>query len=210
MKRSGYVVGFDLSLTAPASVALPIGWKPGDWKSVKTSLLKVPAPGSDDLRGQLERYAAIAHWAFDVVAGIYRGPAFEGAVDVFRESYGFRQNTASGSRLMESGGIVVHELYRKFKIATRPVAASTARKFLLGFNPSKRTGHDAKVAVHSALWKAGAPLDRKLVEKWARWKARGASLWGEDVCDAFVVANWGLTEVGCAGLTVAQVETKKR
>ena len=46
-----WVLGFDLSLTAPAAVALPLDWRPGDWKRVKSWLIKPIAPKTDDTRG---------------------------------------------------------------------------------------------------------------------------------------------------------------
>jgi len=186
-----WIIGFDLSLAAPAAAAIPIGWKPGSWRKVETSIIKPPSPATDDIEGQFKRYITIAAWAIGFV-GRFAGGA-RGTARVFRESYGFNQNTKNGSRIMESGGVVCCDLYRRFGCVVRPVAASSARKFLLGFNPSKRTGHDAKVEVRAALYKAGA-----------------SKKWDDNICDAFVVANFGLTEVGTVGLTVAKNVGKKR
>ena len=184
----GWIIGFDLSLTAPAAVALPLDWRPGSWRRVEAEVIRPPPPGSaDDLVAQQRRYITIAGWAVGFVS------RFSGTRHLFRESYGFNQNTANGSRLMESGGIACCDIYRRYKLAVRPVAASSARKFLLGFNPSKRTGHDAKVEVRAALYKAGA-----------------SKKWDDNICDAFVVANFGLTEVGAVGLSVAEPTNKKR
>lgn len=183
-----YVIGLDLSLTAPAAVAIPIGWRPGNWRAVDADLLKPDAPSKDDLEGQFRRYRVIAEWA-KKFAATHGGGA---VAATFRESYGFSQNTTGGSRIMESGGIVCYTLYTAFAIVPRPVAANSARKFLLGFSPSKRTGHNAKVEVQAALFKAGAPKK-----------------WEENICDAFVVANFGLTELGQTGVSVAGAGGRK-
>lgn len=184
----GWVIGFDLSLTAPAAVAIPLDWRPGTWRRVESSLIRPPEPPKDaPLEWHMRRYITIAAWAVGFVS------RFVGPRHVFRESYGFNQNTKNGSRIMESGGIACCDIYRRFGDVVRPVAASSARKFLLGFNPSKTTGHNAKVEVRAALYKAGA-----------------SKKWDDNICDAFVVTNFGLTEVGAVGLTVAKNTGKKR
>lgn len=55
----------------------------------------------------------------------------------------------------------------------------TVRKFLLGRLPKE----DRKVWVSRMLWEAKAPFE------------------DEDQCDAFAVANWGLSELGAPCLT---------
>ncbi len=189
-----YAIGFDLSLTAPAAVALPLDWKPGDWKNVRFWLLKPPAPKSDDVAGQLERYAAISQWAWDRYVEVGRPASY--AV----EAYAFSKNNASASKLMELGGIVRLNLYGAQQCPLPVViAASSARKTLLGKVP--RT--DQKLAVQVALYNVGAPLDPKLVEGHVK-RPRYATpdTWEENVCDAFVVANHFLGELGGTVLTL--------
>jgi hypothetical protein len=179
-----WVVGFDLSLTAPAAVALPLDWHPGTWKHVKAWLGRPPTPkGQDDLKGQLDRYIAIAQWASDCVREL--GPASSKAIRCYVENYGFSANTANASRIQESGGAVKILLYQRFGLVLQPVTSSAARKLTLGFNP-RRPKHDPKVAVQSAVFSFGAP-----------------KTWGENECDAFLVAQFGLSEEGGKILTLS-------
>jgi len=181
-KAKAWVIGFDLSLTAPAAVALPLDWKPGSWKEVRAWLLKPKAPSTDDLHGQLIRYWQIAEWALAIaakciVAGQDGGEAI--SPDCFVEGYGFSKNNSQASRLMENGGIVKMMLFRECNIILKPVATNTARKLFLGAVPKK----DPKLAVQQALFAAGAP-----------------KVWEENICDAFVCCNYGLSEVGSPAL----------
>ncbi len=190
-----YAIGFDLSLTAPAAVALPLDWRPGDWQRVRFWLLKPPAPKSDDVAGQLVRYAAISQWVLNCYAAVGRPKQY--AV----EAYAFSKNNASASKLMELGGIVRMNLYYGCLESPLPVvvAASSARKTLLGKVPRS----DQKLAVQVALYNVGAPLDPKLVEgRVKRPKHATSGTYEENVCDALVIANHFLSELGGRFLTV--------
>lgn len=170
---TAYALGFDLSLTAPAAVAIPLNWRPGAWRSVKSWLYKIPEkerPSNDDTRGQYERYIKIADWAVDVAREV------RASVRYGIENYAFSRNNAQASRLMELGGIVRIQLYGAHAMIATVVSASSARKLLLGKVPRS----DQKLAVQYALFNAaGAPKD-----------------WEENICDAFTVTNWMLTELG--------------
>lgn len=92
---------------------------------------------------------------------------------VFVEDYAFSRANCAHS-LGEVGGVV------KLACAERgwpvqSVTASQARKFLLGALPKA----DQKVKTHLALYRAGAP-----------------KTFSGDELDAFVVASWGLSELG--------------
>ena len=205
---SPHVLGFDLSLRAPAAVALPLDWHPGDWKRVRTWATTTPEPETTaDLIGQLKRYRFIASWALDVVRTVNAWPRSVVA-GAYVEDYGFRQNTAHASRIMGSGEIVRLELYERLKCLLIPRTAATCRKFMLGVIPRK--AGDPKVVVQAALWRAGAPLAKRLVEKHTRWRARASECWSEDVCDAFVVCNAGLAESGGTALSLAAPEGNGR
>ena len=173
-----WVLGFDLSLTAPAAVALPLDWRPGDWKRAKTWKLSPKQPkDKDDLKGQIERQIEIAEWASSCVRGL--GPASSKALRVYVENYGFSRNNASASRIQESGGITKALLYKRHAAIMTPVSSSEARKVTLGFNP-RRPKHDPKVVViDTVVNKFGAP-----------------KAWTEDQCDAFVVCQFGLSQEG--------------
>ena len=180
--KSPWVIGLDLSLTAPAGVALPLNWRPGDWRAVKWWLDHPKAPKNDDRRGQLERYAHIAAWVREVVwatVGVTRGPPGSDLAGCYIEQYAFSRNNSQASRLMELGGIARMKLFG-LDVVPATVNTSPARKLLLGKVPRS----DQKIAVQRFLFDAGAP-----------------KAWEENICDAFVVANYGLSE--CGGVALA-------
>jgi hypothetical protein len=179
-KKLGYALGFDLSLSAPAAVALPLDWKPGDWKRVKTWLLKPKGPKSDDTRGQYERYGIISDWAW-ALTGELGAPGLYGI-----EQYAFSRNNAQASKLMELGGIVRLRLFQARDMIAQVVSTSPARKLFLGDVPQS----NPKVAVQLALFnRCGAP-----------------KTWDENQCDAFIVANFMLSGFGKPVLTIATKE----
>jgi hypothetical protein len=139
-------------------------------------------PKDDDLLGQMRRYDEIASW----VIGITANKVVSG---VFVENYGFSQNSKAGSRIMESGGIVKFVFFKEHGWPMRPVAQNTARKLLLGKCPQK----DVKVAVQNALFS----------------QCKAPRTWTEDQGDAFVIANYGLSEVGGTCLTLATPAKRK-
>jgi hypothetical protein len=185
-----WCIGFDLSLRAPAAVALPLDWRPGDWKRVKAWLGVPPEPESkDDYKGQMARYRWIADWADKCVRGLGK-VRVHGAV----ESYGFSKNNSYASHIMGSGEIVKLVLWERHGLALQPFTSSACRKLLLGFNP-RRPQHDPKLEVQRALFAAKAP-----------------KTWDENVCDAFCCCNYALSELGGKILNIMPVEkpTKKR
>lgn len=180
--KSPWVIGFDLSLTAPAGVALPLNWRPGDWRRVKVWLDHPKAPKSDDQPGRLCRYRLIADSArrfIESVMGV-RGAPGPRLAGCYIEQYGFSKNNAQASKLMELGGIVRLDLFEKMGIVAETVGTSPSRKLLLGKVPKS----DPKIAVQLCLFKAGAP-----------------KRWEENICDAMCVVNWGLSE--CGGIALA-------
>ena len=200
---TAHVIGFDLSLRAPAAVALPLDWRPGDWRRVRTWTTSTPDPASlDDHRGQLVRYRFIANWALDLVRDV--GP--KQIASAWVENYGFSKNNRQASRGMGSGEIVKLELFERLSIIVTPLTASTCRKFMCGTIPRAA---EPKLIVQATLWGAGAPLARKLVEKHARWRDRGGA-WTEDECDAFVICNTGLAESGGTALSLAAPERPRK
>ena len=96
------------------------------------------------------------------------------------EDYAFSRRSSSVTKLAELGGHARCEFLSYGRVLT-PVPASAARKLLLGKLPRK----DAKVAVQAALYGADALLNN------------------DNECNAFAVANFGLSEQGCVALTLA-------
>lgn len=177
-----WILAFDLSLKAPAAVALPRDWRPGDWKRVKSWLARPKVPEGGDLTGEVQRYMAIAEWAEGVISDVIRGQHAQ-EVHAYVEAYGFKKNNSWASRLMESGGVVKATVYMRHAMILTPVNASTARKLLLGKLPRS----DQKIAVQRAVFAAKAP-----------------KTWEENICDAFVVCNFGLSEMGGVAMTLAE------
>ena len=177
-----YAVGFDLSLVAPAAVALPLDWHPGDWRRVHAWLLKTKTPDSKaDLEGQMRRSDEIAKWAAKIVgscSSLGERPA------CFVENYGFNKNNANASRIQESGGAVKLEIWRRWGVTLTTVTASQGRKLFLGKNPQS----DPKTHVQLALFN----------------KCKAPKTWDENQADAFVVVNFGLATLGGKFATVAR------
>jgi Holliday junction resolvasome RuvABC endonuclease subunit len=100
--------------------------------------------------------------------------------NVFVENYAFSRSSSSVTKLAELGG-AIRVLFRMRDLVLRPVVASSARKLLLGKLPRK----NAKVAVQQALY------------------AHGALFHNDDECDAYVVANFGMSELGLTAMSLA-------
>jgi hypothetical protein len=185
---TAWVIGFDLSLRAPAAVALPKDWRPGDWKSVRAWLLKTKAPedGADQI-GQMKRYLEISDWAVEVVGLIFKRSS---RISLYVEDYGYSKNNKNAAHIMESGGIVRADIWRRFGVPMTNVSASHARKLAFGFNP-RRPAYDPKVFIQDTVFNT--------------FKAPKA--WGENECDAFLIAQAGLSDLG--GLILTLQETMK-
>jgi hypothetical protein len=169
------VIGIDPSLTRSAVVIIPPGWELGDWLTLRWCSVEVP-PGDGTERQRVERMGEIVHDLVEFVHSNSWSPS-----RAFVESYAFNARSASVTKLAELGGILRHQYLIEFGTALEPVTASQARKQLLGKLPRK----DQKLAVQLALGRAGAPFEN-----------------GDEV-DAFVCANFGLTECGLTALSLA-------
>lgn len=100
-----------------------------------------------------------------------------GSPAVFIEQYAFTSQTGHAHAAGELGGAVKLALHQQ-AFLIHVVAPASARK-LLGKAPRK----DAKVWTQAQVYKMGAPR-----------------VWTGDELDAFVVANYGATEVGVPAL----------
>lgn len=197
------VIGLDLSLKRPAAVCIPAGWKIGDWDELDW-WAGDEVPGVDDHGDDVGRCKRLI-WISDQVLNfvINRNVSHH----VFAEDYAFSQSGPTARKLAENAGVTRVELYRYGRVM-RTVVAASARKLLLGKCPQQ----DQKLIVQAALYRAGAPVSEKIVRKYVpEYRAPkigghprpGRGLWGEDECDAFVVANWGRSEIGLTGLSLA-------
>lgn len=193
-------VGLDLSLSSPAGVCLPPAWRPGDWRGLLAWSLTTPKVTEGDERARVDRLVDIGAGVTDFILESHRISGARPAVAI--EQYAFSRQSAAVTKLAELGGVVRFLLKQSLDfdpIVTRTLTAHQGRQLLLGKVPRE----DPKLYVQAALWKAGAPLEQKLVEKWTRWKKRGEVLWNEDVCDAFVIANVLRAELRLPALCLA-------
>jgi hypothetical protein len=184
-RRRRGVVGFDLSLRAPAACFIPPGWALGDWACADFGYEtfdprhEVRDEEHAELRAAYRRIGAIVHWAADFVEMHQNRHACP--VEVFVENYAFSKSSSSVTKLAELGGAMRFHFYVARRTVVRSVVASSARKLILGKLPRK----DVKTVTQQALWDHGAPF------------ADG------DQADSFVVANAGLSELGLPFLSLA-------
>jgi Holliday junction resolvasome RuvABC endonuclease subunit len=149
---------------------------PRDWELGKWSDLRWTSLETAPVETEHDRIVRIIK-----IVGHVREFALENrASDCFVEGYAFSARSSSVTKLAELGGHARVE-FLSYGRMLRTVVASQARKLLLGKLPQK----NAKVMVQQALYAHGAPFSN------------------DDECDAFVVANFGLSELGLTALTLA-------
>jgi hypothetical protein len=172
-----WVFGFDLSLTASACAALSLDWRPGDWKSVRTFLLKPKTIKDDDVAGQLSRYALTSNWAHDCIEKATSMPLGSGRA--VAGCFIARPNAWAALQTIELGGFVRVRMWDETGVVPQTVSASQARALLLG----PRAG--------------GTVLRDALLNR-----GKAPKTWSEGLCSAFAVANFGLSESGGTALTL--------
>lgn len=169
------VLGLDLSLRGAGMVAVPAFWG-GDWNRVARHTFgeALARDAADALR--VGRLTRIA-------AMIVEFARRHGTTDAIVEGYSFASQSSQAHSLGELGGVVRHQLVEKLGIVPASVPVHSARKLLLGKLPRK----DAKIATRAYLTKCGMPAS-----------------WSMDEGDAFVVANYLLSELGAYALVAAE------
>lgn len=170
------VIGLDLSLRCAAAVALPLRFSDGlRWPSVRFTTVGRELPKSATEAQRCARMRQISDALLTFVQGT-------DAASVWVEEVAFNQR---GAMARENAGLawVVKLALIEAGYVVRTVPASAARKVFLGH---ARKG--AKKDVQRALAEIGAPF--------------AAS---NDVCDAFVIANYGGSELGGGCLMLGEV-----
>lgn len=177
------VLALDLSLTAPGMVAVPLDWG-GDWSRIQRATFtpKLPKEATEGERIERLRYISKNIVAFALM---------HCCTTAIVEQYAMRPMSQMGHsfHLGELGGVVKLDLTRSVGIPIEVTSPARARKLILGKLPRK----DVKLATRFALTSMGLP-----------------PAWTEDEADAFVLANWKLSELGGHALIVPQQETEKR
>jgi len=173
------IMGLDLSLRGPALCCLPIDWIPGDWESLGS----YQRLHTEEMRG---------HERVDFIVDVIESMVIAESVRyVFIEEYAFSYNTSSVTMLAELGGAVKRMLRKNHKIIPVSVVASSARKLLFGTIHRMKKA-ELKEYIMAQMVKMGAPFGDN-----------------HDLCDAFVVANFGLSHFGRPCL-MQESEPKKR
>lgn len=168
------VVGLDLSLTGPAAVAIPPRWVIGMWSALYAWTREYPPIKEGYEVGRAARLVEISAAVEEFILQVSVRRSCP--VVVYVENYAFQKRSSSVTKLAELGGAVRARLYQRAPgLVPIPVVAASARKLLLGKLPQK----EQKYAVQAAVFAAGAPKE-----------------WTEDVVDAFVVSNAGLSDLG--------------
>ncbi len=176
---TAYVLGLDLSLTRAAAVLVPVGFQ-GDFATVQTAI------AGHGLRGEVSpttrdaRCLDVAHTVEEFVAGVRVAGAYV-------EDYAF-SNSHGSHQLGELRGVLRRTLIARYGWAPVPVNQATVRKLFFGKVPKKPEGARTdwlKNFLLASVREAGAPFRH------------------HDEADAFLVANYGLTECGGVALTLA-------
>jgi Holliday junction resolvasome RuvABC endonuclease subunit len=170
------VLGLDLSLTGAGLVAVPSDWS-GSWGRIARTTVGHPLKKN---ASEADRIGRLVRISAEVVtfAEAHRCTA------AVLEQYAFTSRHAHAHSLGELGGICKVLLTERCRIPVDVVPPASARKLILGRLPRK----DVKAHTRAALTRMGMP-----------------PAWTDDEADAFVVANWKLSEIGGYALVVPEV-----
>ena len=173
--RPSSVVGLDLSLASTGMVAIPIGWN-FDMARVVVGTCGYALKADASLEEHYDRYLQIAH---DVSVFCINNRARH----VWVEDHAYMAGGAGSARTKEMTGRVKTELYDEHNLVARPVQPASARAVLLGRVPKQGKGKTKAYVIRNV----------KRLPMTADWI--------EDVCDAFVCANYGIMKVGGVAMT---------
>jgi hypothetical protein len=177
-------VGLDLSLRQAAAVSIPLRWDllGFDWKHVRSCVAGYSLEKNATAAEKVRRLAHIAEVITKFVnqqgnGAVGLGPAR--GIHVYMERYAFSR-PHQAHQLGEVGGVVKLGLFQAGHVA-ESVNIQEGRKLLLGKVPRK---------------------DQKLIT-WQKVLEMGATFETQDEGDAFVVANFALSELGSPALSCA-------
>jgi Holliday junction resolvasome RuvABC endonuclease subunit len=161
------ILGMDLSLRGPALVSLPENWEPGRWEDLGSYY-----------RIKIEEHERGLDRLVHIVDNIENFVRENSITQVFTEEYAFSFNSRAVTGLAELGGAVKVRLFRQFHIRVQSIVASSARKLLFG-KMHRMKKKDLKLYIIDQMNKMGGPFAEN-----------------HDLCDAFAIANAGLSELG--------------
>ena len=160
------ILGIDLSLTGLGLVAVPGDWGL-DFARVKRVTLGIALKKDASATEQITRRSRLS---LDVVTWAEH----VGATHAWIEGYPASGGVYNLDKLAEIGGVVRDHLANYFRLYAETAPQSTARKFFLGKLPQR----ERKAIVVENVQALASPE------------------WTADECDAFVAANFGLSELG--------------
>ena len=170
--RGQVVLGLDLSYSGLGMCAVPTDWD-CELSRVRAETRALRLPRNPTTREQLQRLASLA---LDVRVFAVRVGASHVWIEGLPVKGGSKVNGRSLIILGELRAAVRLELLRELGLCAELAEQSSARKLLLGHLPT---------------------ADRKLiVEQTVRSMPGSAVFEDGDQIDAFVAANWGLSELG--------------
>jgi len=164
------IMGLDMSLRGTAMVVVSSDWKLGDWDN----LLGWQRINPGEMRG-IKRIDMIVEGVL-IFANDY------GIDRVFVEQYAFGFRTSSVTMLAELGGAIKYSLYEKYALDSVAVTPGQARKVIFG-NLGRLKRKELKATIVEKFRLMHSPFGEN-----------------DDLCDAFVIANFGLSECGFPAL----------
>lgn len=168
------ILGMDLSLRSTGAVVLPAGWAPGP------NMFDVPSSNHGyELKNPTHQDRLVRNAT--IVRGLLAFAREHKVTHAFVEDHAYGLSGQQGVVLAELTGAVKVVFLRMLGLGVVPLNQSIVRKYFLGKLP--RDGR--AIATHRALRDIGCP-----------WE-------DSDRGDAYLVANFGRTELGLPGLTMA-------
>jgi len=174
-KPTRHVVGIDLSLRAAAAVAIPLPWD-HDLGKVKTFKAGYALTERATSKERVQRIAQLGK----EIAGFCLKMRTQ---RVGIEDYAYSAKSAHQHQTFECGGHLKVEILELLDLEVHTIAASSARKTLLGVVPRLGQGQTKPWVVRNVK-RLGGPTEA----------------WTDDECDAFVVANRVLADAGGVAL----------
>lgn len=175
--RNGTVVGLDLSLTASAACAMPLGWDQ-NLKKLRTHIFGYKLEAEAPQKERIARMVSIADGILEFCREVQ-------ARFVYCEDHAFGAGGRNANQTIEMTGIVKARLFDEWGVVVQPIVVSSARKTLLQHVPRGVGKGFAKKFTVRNVKRLGGPT----------------ASWTEDEVDAFVVTNHGLMLLGGTAMT---------